>query len=223
MFGSLQSGAILIEALEVPRTSVHWLMFDSSLFSGRIGVIVISLVTFSHMQGTPIAFLAHAPVNASLIDFSNLSFGLISCAIIDSAVPPTPNDGFIQQKCEAVSSINLKVVANPNQINDAIPHTRIDMEYRHRHTDSHSLNKNECCSLSLILLKIATFSDSDSAKTLSICPPYGLLHKTIQRYENIPQTALIFRVLHLNICHCLDSASSAAISAMMYSYSALHI
>ena len=78
------------------------------------------------------------------------------------------------------------------------------MEYRHRHTDGHSLNKNECCSLSLILLKIATFSDSDSAKTLSICPLYGLLHKTLQMYENFPQTALMLRVLHLNICHCLD-------------------
>ena len=55
-----------------------------------------------------------------------------------------------------------------------------------------------------VFLKIATFSVKDSAKTLSICPPYGVLHKTIQRYENIPQTALIFRVLHLNICHCLD-------------------
>ena len=78
------------------------------------------------------------------------------------------------------------------------------MEYRYRHTDGHSLNKNECCSLSLILLKTATFSNEDSAKTLSICPPYGLLHKTLQRYEIIPQTALMLRVLHLNICHCLD-------------------
>ena len=145
------------------------------------------------------------------------------CSWLYPTAQPQDRIWYIQQKCEAVSSINLKVVANPNQINDAIPHTRIDMEYRHRHTDCHSLNKNECCSLSLILLKIATFSDSDSAKTLSICLPYGLLHKTIQRYEIILQTALIFRVLHLNICHCLDSVSSAAISAMMYSYSALHI
>ena len=74
------------------------------------------------------------------------------------------------------------------------------MEYRYRHTDCHSLNKNECCSLSLILLKTATFSNEDSAKTLSICPPYGLLHKTLQMYEIIRKTALMLRVLHLNIC-----------------------
>ena len=92
IFSSRISGAILIEALEVPIISVHWLMFDSSLFSGRTGVIEISLVTFSHIQGTPIAFLACALVNASLIDFSSLSFGLIFCVITFTVVPPTSND-----------------------------------------------------------------------------------------------------------------------------------
>ena len=88
----------MIEALEVPIISVHWLMFDSSLFSGRTGVIEISFVTFSHIQGTPIAFLACALVNASLIDFSSLSFGLIFCVITFTVVPPTSNDGFMQKE-----------------------------------------------------------------------------------------------------------------------------
>lgn len=38
----------------------------------------------------------------------------------------------------------------------------------------HDLNKNECCSSSSYMLKTATFSVKDSAKTLSICPPQSL-------------------------------------------------
>ena len=46
-------------------------------------------------------------------------------------------------------------------------------------------------------IETVRFLCKDSAKTLSICPPYGLLHKTLQMYEIIRKTALIFRVLHL--------------------------
>lgn len=35
----------------------------------------------------------------------------------------------IKESVELISFINLKVVANPNQINDVIPHTWIDMGY----------------------------------------------------------------------------------------------
>ena len=48
-----------------------------------------------------------------------------------------------------------------NKINEAIPHTRIDMAHRHTLSGTPRLvyNKNECCLLCpFVTLKIATFS-----------------------------------------------------------------
>ena len=42
-------------------------------------------------------------------------------------------------------------------------------------------------------IETVRFLCKDSAKTLSICPPYGGLHKTLQRYKSFLQTALKLR------------------------------
>ena len=49
----------------------------------------------------------------------------------------------------------------------------------------HDLNKNECCSSSSYMLKTATFSVKDSAKTLSICPPQSLRTSAVTKLEII--------------------------------------
>lgn len=57
----------------------------------------------------------------------------------------------------------------------------------------HDLNKNECCSSSSYMLKTATFSVKDSAKTLSICPPQSLRTSAMTKLEIIFTRTTLFR------------------------------
>ena len=68
------------------------------------------------------------------------------------------------------------------RINEAIPQI---WDMGAPNAPCHDLNKNECCSSSSYMLKTATFSVKDSAKTLSICPPQSLRTSAVTKLEII--------------------------------------
>lgn len=85
------------------------------------------------------------------------------------------------------------------KINDAIPHTRIDMAHRHAHWGTPRLvyNKNECCPLCpLIRWKLPHFLERTVRKHFQYVCLTGYLPKDDAKVKNVSQqTTLISGVL----------------------------
>lgn len=92
------------------------------------------------------------------------------------------------------------------KINDAIPHTRIDMAHRHAHWGTPRLvyNKNECCPLCpLIRWKLPHFLERTVRKHFQYVCLTGYLPKDDAKVKNVSQqTTLISGVLPC--CMLLD-------------------
>ena len=110
----------------------------------------------------------------SLEQMKQQTTSLISSSWILNQPPHNPNMAAYNKKkvWSWISIIYVKVVERPiTTINDAIPHTWIDMKYRtRRKTDLvHILNRDECCSLPRCYRKLPHFHVRTRRKHFLIC------------------------------------------------------